>query len=170
MVQPDNMTLLSCGGYARTFKASWQGCDIVVKKCDIWKQVSVEEELKFEARIYEALKPLQGRYVPELGFSGVANDMEMMLVIDFVGTDISQERLSDSDQEKIRAALSAIHALGVLHGNIRPQNILVQRDGLNARFYFVDFRLSRFTTDKTKLRWEKDRLDTLLRYKAAVQL
>lgn len=101
--------------------------------------------------------------MPELRIAGVADGMEMMLVTDFVGTDVSQEHLGDSDQEKIKAALSAIHDLGVIHGDIRPQNILVQHDGQNARFYFVDFGLSRITADKTELNWEMDVLDSSLR-------
>lgn len=158
----DSMKLISHDEHAQTYKASWQGYNVVVKKCDIWNQGSVVEELKHEARVYQVLRTLQGRYIPELRIAGVADGMEMMLVTDFVGTDVSQERLDDSDQEKIRAALSAIHDLGVVHGDIRPQNILVQHDGPNARFYFVDFGMSWITADKTELNWEKDVLDSLL--------
>ncbi|KAF9384816.1 hypothetical protein CPB97_005365 [Podila verticillata] len=163
----DSMKLISHDEHAQTYKASWQGYNVVVKKCDIWNQGSVVEELKHEARVYQVLRTLQGRYIPELRIAGVADGMEMMLVTDFVGTDVSQERLDDSDQEKIRAALSAIHDLGVVHGDVRPQNILVQHDGPNARFYFVDFGMSWITADKTELNWEKDVLDSLLRDMAA---
>ncbi|KFH69284.1 hypothetical protein MVEG_04099 [Podila verticillata NRRL 6337] len=159
----DSMDLISHDEHAQTYKASWKGHDVVVKKCDIWNQGPVVEELKHEARVYQVLRTLQGRYIPELRIAGVADGMEMMLVTDFVGTDVSQEHLGDSDQEKIKAALSAIHDLGVIHGDIRPQNILVQHDGQNARFYFVDFGLSRITADKTELNWEMDVLDSSLR-------
>ncbi|KAF9378893.1 hypothetical protein CPC16_011072 [Podila verticillata] len=159
----DSMDLISHDEHAQTYKASWKGHDVVVKKCDIWNQGPVVEELKHEARVYQVLRTLQGRYIPELRIAGVADGMEMMLVTDFVGTDVSQEHLDDSDQEKIKAALSAIHDLGVIHSDIRPQNILVQHDGQNARFYFVDFGLSRITADKTELNWEMDVLDSSLR-------
>ncbi|KAG0007741.1 hypothetical protein BGZ81_004635, partial [Podila clonocystis] len=101
----DSMKLISHNEHAQTYKASWQGHNVVVKKCDIWNQVPVVEELKHEARVYQVLRTLQGRYIPELRIAGVADGMEMILVTDFVGTDISQESLDDSDQEKIKAAL-----------------------------------------------------------------
>ncbi|KAG0012185.1 hypothetical protein BGZ82_002698, partial [Podila clonocystis] len=144
----DSMKLISHDEHAQTYKASWQGYNVAVKKCDIWNQVPVMEEQ---------------------AIAGVADGMEMILVTDFVGTDVSQERLDNSDQKKIKAALSAIHDLGVIHGDIRPQNILVQRDGPNSRFYFVDFGMSRITADKTELSWEMDVLDSLLRDMAADQ-
>jgi len=75
----------------------------------------------------------------------------MLLVIDFVGTDVSQERLDDNAQRKIREALSAIHELGVVHGDIRPENIVMQHHGQKAKFYFVDFGFSRLAVDKTEL-------------------
>ncbi|KAF9335443.1 hypothetical protein BG006_000081 [Podila minutissima] len=159
----DSMELISYDERAQTYKASWQGFKVVVKKCDIWNQGSVVEELKHEARVYQVLRTLQGRYIPELRIAGVADGMEMMLVTDFVGSDISHERLDDSDQEKIRAALSAIHDLGVVHGDIRPQNILVQHDGPNAWFYFVNLGLSRITADKTERLQETAILNSLLR-------
>lgn len=164
MVLPafDSMKLSSHDEHAQTYKASWQGHDVVVKKCDVWNQGSVVEELKHEARVYQVLRTLQGQYIPELRIAGVADGMEMMLVTDFVGTDVSQEYLDDSDRDKVRAVLSAIHDLGVIHGDIRPQNILVQHDGQNASFYFVDFGLSRITADKTELNREMDVLDSLL--------
>ncbi|KAG0362078.1 hypothetical protein BG005_006735 [Podila minutissima] len=159
----DSTKLISHDEYAQTYEASWQGHSVVVKKCDVWNQGPVVEELKHEARVYQVLRTIQGRYIPELRIAGVADGMEIMLVTDFVGTDVSQERLDDSDQEKIKVALSAIHDLGVVHGDIRPQNILVQHDGPCAQFYFVDFGMSRITADKTELNWEMDVLDLLLR-------
>ncbi|KAF9180710.1 hypothetical protein BGZ51_005937 [Haplosporangium sp. Z 767] len=158
----DNMELISHDEHAQTYKASWQGSDVIVKKCDIWNQHPVMEELKHEARVYQALQKLQGRYIPKLKIAGIADGMEMILVTDFIGTNVCQEHLDYSDVKKIQAALSAIHDLGVLHGDIRQQNILVQRDGPNARFFFIDFGLSQFTTDSKKLQWEANVLDSLL--------
>jgi tRNA A-37 threonylcarbamoyl transferase component Bud32 len=159
----DSMELISHDEHAQTYKASWQGCSVVVKKCDIWNERAVAKELKHEARIYQVLRTLQGRCIPKLKIAAVADGMEMVLVIDFVGTDISQVHLDESDKGKIRAALCAIHDLGVVHGDIRPQNILVQHHGSNAIFYFVDFGLSRVTANKNELLQETAILNSLLR-------
>ena len=159
----DNMELISHDERAQTYKASWQGRNVVVKKCDLWNERPVAQELKHEARIYQVLRTLQGRCIPTLRIAAVADGMEMVLVTDFVGCDVSRVRLDDSDRRKIREALSAIHDLGVVHGDLRPQNILVQRDGSTSSFYFVDFGLSRITTDKSELFQETAFLDSLLR-------
>ncbi|KAG0275633.1 hypothetical protein BGZ96_003720 [Linnemannia gamsii] len=87
----------------------------------------------------------------------------MVLVTDFVGTEVSQELLDDTAQRKIRGAMSAIHKLGVVHGDIRLQNIIMQDHGPGAKFYFVDFGFSRFTVDETELLDETANLNFLLR-------
>ncbi|KAG9062573.1 hypothetical protein KI688_005488 [Linnemannia hyalina] len=147
---------------AQTYRASWQGCNVVVKKCDIWHQPSVVEELKHEATVYQYLEELQGSVIPRLEIAGVSNSLEAVLVTDFRGHDISQGRLEDSDKETIRKALSAIHRLGVLHGDIRPQNILVERDGSIKRFVLIDFGRCEFTTNRKKLQQEADSLNSVL--------
>ncbi|KAF9964324.1 hypothetical protein BGZ73_001913, partial [Actinomortierella ambigua] len=67
------MELISHGERAQTYRASWQGHDIVVKKCDVWNQGSVAEELKHEAMVYQWLESLQGQVIPEVWLAGVAD-------------------------------------------------------------------------------------------------
>ncbi|KAF9327277.1 hypothetical protein BG006_009393 [Podila minutissima] len=165
----EKMELISHNERAQTYKASWQGRDVVVKKCDIWNEGPVAEELKNEASVYQKLQTLQGRYIPKLWLAGVADGLEMVLMTDFVGTDVSQELLNDSAQRKIREAMSAIHDLGVVHGDIRPQNIVMQNHGPNVKFYFVDFGFSRFSVDKTELLQETATLNSLLRHMATAR-
>ncbi|KAF8926465.1 hypothetical protein BGZ47_002706 [Haplosporangium gracile] len=159
----EKMELISHNERAQTYKASWRGHDVIVKKCDIWNEGSVAEELKNEAKVYQKLQALQGRYIPKLWLAGVADGLEMVLVTDFVGTEVSQELLDGTAQRKIREAMSAIHELGVVHGDIRPQNIVMQGRGPDAKFYFVDFGFSRITVSKTELLQEKATLNSLLR-------
>ena len=169
MVVPtfDCLELISHDEHAQTYKSLWQGCEVVVKKCDIWNERPVMEELRHEAMVYQVLRSLQGLCIPRLRIAGIADGMEMLLVTDFVGTNICQERLEDSDQEKIRATLSAIHDLGVVHGDILPQNIVVQRDGSNTRFYFVDFGSSWIATAHTDFQRDTIALERLLQHMAA---
>ncbi|KAF9901145.1 hypothetical protein EC991_006460 [Linnemannia zychae] len=147
---------------AQTYKALWQGCNVVVKKCDIWNQRPIVEELKHEVTVYQHLEALQGSVIPKLIAAGISNGLEAVLVTDFRGRDISHEHLEDSDKEKIRKALSSIHRLGVLHGDIRPQNILVEHEGAIKRFVFIDFGRSEFTTNKKMLQQEADILSSEL--------
>ncbi|KAK3848213.1 MAG: hypothetical protein J3R72DRAFT_518899 [Linnemannia gamsii] len=76
-------------------------------------------------RIYQMLQDLQGQYLPKLKIAGIADGIEMVLVTDFMGTDINQELLNASDHEKFQVALRAIYDFGVVRGDIQPHNILV---------------------------------------------
>ncbi|KAF9200246.1 hypothetical protein BGZ59_003411, partial [Podila verticillata] len=156
------MELISQGEGARIFRASWKNLDVVVKKADLWNQRLIVHELEHEERVYQALKKLQGHWIPRMKVAGIANGMEMILVTEFMGTDLSNERLNASDRDKIRAALSGIHGLGVLHGDIRPQNIVANRDAQSPQFFFIDFGLSKFTRVKKALRREAEELESLL--------
>ncbi|KAG0219607.1 hypothetical protein BGW41_008205, partial [Actinomortierella wolfii] len=157
-----NLKLITYGEGARTFRATWMNEDIVVKKADIWNQHLVADELEHEATVYEALRTLQGRYVPKLKLAGIADGMEMILVTELTGTDLHDGRLNASDQNKIREALSAIHDLGVLHGDIRPENITRKRDDQNSAFFFIDFGRSELTRCEIALKGEKEELEALL--------
>ncbi|KAF8942342.1 hypothetical protein BGZ47_006567, partial [Haplosporangium gracile] len=159
--------LISHDGHAQTYKSSWQGFEVAMEKCDIWNERPVMEELRHEAIVYQALRSLQGLCIPRLRIARIADAMEMLLVTDFMVPNICQERLEDSDQEKIRAILSAIHGQGVVHGDILPQNIVVQRDGSNTRFYFVDFGSSWIVTDHTDFQQDTIALKRLLQHMAA---
>ncbi|KAG0076420.1 hypothetical protein BGZ90_008719 [Linnemannia elongata] len=162
LVRLDNLELISGDDEsAQTYRASWKESDVVLKKCDIWNQHPVVEELEHEARVYQVLQKLQGYIIPKLRLSGVSDGMEMILVTDFIGVDISHERLDCSDKKKIREALSAIHSFGVLRADIRPQNILVKRDGPVRRFFFIDFGLSqlpptRRSYSRRQISWARD--------------
>lgn len=53
--------------------------------------------------------------------------------------DLSAETLTPKVEENIWAAFGAIHGLGVVHGDIREANILVQKDGM---VWIIDFEMS----------------------------
>ncbi|KAG0366522.1 hypothetical protein BGZ54_005232 [Gamsiella multidivaricata] len=158
----ENMELIAQGEGARTFRASWPNGDVVFKKADRWNQQEVVRELEHEARVYQVLQKLQGQWIPKLKIAGIADELEMILVTEFIGPDLCEGRLDLSDRKKIRAALSAIHRLGILHGDIRPHNIVARRDGGNSQFFFIDFGRSVFTREKKFLKHEAKELESLL--------
>ncbi|GJJ77555.1 hypothetical protein EMPS_09914 [Entomortierella parvispora] len=64
----------------------------------------------------------------------------MILVTEFMGTNIYQERLGEPDRARIRQALTAVHQLlVVVRGDVRLENITVQRKGRRTKYFFIDF-------------------------------
>ncbi|KAI7831679.1 hypothetical protein BC939DRAFT_147006 [Gamsiella multidivaricata] len=78
---------------ARTFRASWPNEDFVLKKADIWDQREVVHELEHEARVYQALQKLQGQWIPKLKIAGIANELRVILVTEFIGSNLCEEHL-----------------------------------------------------------------------------
>lgn len=136
--------------------------DVVVKKADLRNQRLRVSEIQSEERIYHALKSLQGQCIPRMAMAGILNGMEMILVTEFVGVDLRNEKLDASDRNKIRESLSAIHRLGIFHRDLRKNNIVVDRNGDKSRFFFIDFGLSKFTRSKLDLVGEALELESLL--------
>jgi tRNA A-37 threonylcarbamoyl transferase component Bud32 len=162
MAQFQNMKLLSCDEGAATFRAVWEGEDVIVKKCDIWKQPEVADEILHEAYVYSSLKEIQGRFIPTMMLEGVSDGIEMVLVTNYAGANIAHRILTTADCDKIREAIVAVHNLGVVHGDIRPQNIVAQEIEGNVRFTVIDFGLSRWTQDESEFEQEMKRLEGVL--------
>jgi serine/threonine protein kinase len=53
--------------------------------------------------------------------------------------------------KQMAAGLAAIHAAGIVHGDIKPNNIMLDGTGLDVRLCFTDFGLARAYTGETSL-------------------
>jgi serine/threonine protein kinase len=53
--------------------------------------------------------------------------------------------------KQMAAGLAAIHAAGILHGDIKPNNIVLDGAGLDVRLWITDFGLARAYTGETSL-------------------
>jgi tRNA A-37 threonylcarbamoyl transferase component Bud32 len=148
-----------CGA---VYRARLHGKDVVVKQADVYKSRSVMKELKHEANIYEMLQDLQGICIPRLIAAETLDGMFFVLVTENVGRPIRYSDLSPHNREKIMKIMSAIHGFGILHNDIRLGNILTRFDGMEARFFIIDFGLSETTIDQEKLTDEMKKLKFLL--------
>lgn len=157
-----DMKWITQGNNSATFLAWWKGEQVVVKKCDVWRDTEGAEELEHEVKMYTALKSLQGRWIPRLEIEGVADGIDMVLVTEYVGRTICNEPLSESDCDQIRTAFAEIHALGIMHGDIRTQNIVVGQSNGQRRFWVIDFGMAKATSDTSKLSKEKQELERML--------
>jgi serine/threonine protein kinase/tetratricopeptide (TPR) repeat protein len=65
------------------------------------------------------------------------------------GSTIATEE-KESILRQIALGLAAIHATGIVHGDIKPNNIMLDRSGRGLRLWITDFGLARaFETDST---------------------
>lgn len=92
----------------------------MVKKCDISKRAEVSREL-------------------QLLLSGIDNGIDMILVTTYAGEAIKDKKLSVENRELIKQALSGVHRLGVIHGDLRLENIVMTQD--QSTMKFTDHRL-----------------------------
>jgi len=107
------------------------------------------ERLRWEATVYEHLRPIQGIYVPvHLGnidlqtryfYEGIAELVHMMF-LSFGGDRITQHLTVENRDlltQQVDRAAQAIHNLGVLHKDLMPRNILWDED--TRQVMVVDF-------------------------------
>lgn len=64
-----------------------------------------------------------------------------------------------SSREAFSACLDGIHKAGVVHNDIRPPNLLVNKDG---KAFIVDFDKAVVTNDEQLFDRERDKLDILM--------
>lgn len=109
--------------------------------------------LRFEAAVYERLQPIQARSVPShLGnldlqrpyyYEGIAKLVHVMF-LGYGGAPISRQ-WNSLDQlgalRQVESCMKAVHALGVLHRDVMPRNILWDYDSGEATV--IDFERAR---------------------------
>ena len=88
------------------------------------------------------------------------------LVTELGGSPIEVENLNDEMRERIIKLLASIHAQGLLHGDIRRENILIRycHDGFNIMF--IDFGFSRKISNRKESQKEMIALKVILRIRS----
>jgi len=119
----------------------------VLKLANIYKAPELEDELLHEALIYDKLQDLQGKSIPNLlGRGRFSEELLFGLLTSDEGVDASQIEPDLFFVEKARNLLQQIHAKGVLHGDVRKENVLRNTNGDPV---FIDFGLSKLIPTNT---------------------
>ncbi|RUS12445.1 LOW QUALITY PROTEIN: hypothetical protein BC937DRAFT_87885, partial [Endogone sp. FLAS-F59071] len=94
-----------------------------------------------EVAVYDALKVLQGLCIPHFKLAGYYGGIFVIRLPLEVG------KLSHRDRLEIVDKLSLIHTYGILHNDIRLDNILIRRYDDRIKVYFIDFAMSKRTSN-----------------------
>ena len=96
-----------------------------------------------EIRAYIRLVHLWSQHVPKLRYWGTTcNGSVLVLATELLsGASLAQRGLMNSQEaaQDALAALSAVHAAGVLHGDIRPENVMLLSDDARPSVRLIDF-------------------------------
>ena len=130
-----------------------------MKAIDQYKEANLL--CKFKKKLTsKQLVEIQERYIPKLvcyGYYGYG--MGYFMCVTIVGTTLNHHRIDCNQRDMAFKALRAIHSLGILHNDIREENILVNEKG---EIYIIDFGLSIITNDRRQFYDEESKLSNLL--------
>ncbi|CAI2180785.1 10099_t:CDS:2 [Funneliformis geosporum] len=90
-----------------------------------------------EVEIYKDLADIQGKYIPKLvcyGYYG--GGMSFVIGLTIVGTMLSDQKIKKRQRSRAIKGLEAIHKHGILHNDIREENVLINDNG---DVYLIDF-------------------------------
>jgi predicted Ser/Thr protein kinase len=135
--------VLGKGRSGKTFDGTLRGERVAIKLADLWQKKKLHEEMITEARVYVQLGKLQGHGIPKLMGVGYTAGGLFALMTEFAGSQLEPWNINDEMREMIVGVLARIHDAGLLHGDIRRQNILVDHKHDGPRITFIDFGFSK---------------------------
>ncbi|PKK62904.1 kinase-like protein, partial [Rhizophagus irregularis] len=151
-------SILGEGRSGKTLLCEFRGDMIALKSADLSKAPSyVLEEMQKEVEIYKDLADIQGKYIPKLicyGYYG--GGMSFVIGLTIVGTMLSDHKITKRQRSRAIKGLEAIHKHGILHNDIREENILINDNG---DIYLIDFGMaSREDTKKKRKLFDEEQL------------
>ncbi|RIA83794.1 kinase-like domain-containing protein [Glomus cerebriforme] len=137
-------------GYGRSGKTLLCECEfcentIALKCTDLSKTPYILEEMRKEVKIYKILFDIQGKYIPNLLCYGYYCGMYYAIGMTLVGTPLNNyNHITENQRNKCLLAIKEIHNRGILHNDIRNENILLNKDG---DVYLIDFGMASYYQD-----------------------
>lgn len=91
-------------------------------------------ELHNEIEIYRLLSDLQGKAIPKLVLHDYWEGGMYCIGLSLCGS--VPKTLSESQKQAVLSSIDAIHNRGIIHNDIKKENILVDENGM---VYLIDF-------------------------------
>jgi serine/threonine protein kinase len=149
--------VLGRGGMGTVYLAQKRGVAVALKVLDVSSQQVEPEALTRFKREVDALRTLRGPSMPRFYEAGRIEDC-FFLAMEYVpGRTLAQlaaerplaERELVRVADQVAAALEAIHAIGLVHRDVKPSNVVVTPAGAAK---LVDFGLVKVATDRSLTR------------------
>jgi predicted Ser/Thr protein kinase len=121
-------------GYGRTKVYYDAKNQLALKAIDLWKQPNMLSELQHEIQIYGMLEDLQGKCIPRVVLHGYWEGGLYCIGFSLCGA--VPTTLSESQKQSVLSTLDAVHNRGIIHNDIRKENLLVDENGT---VYLIDF-------------------------------
>ena len=154
----DELNLTGWIGQGRTgsvFEGCIGGSPVAVKVCDYGHRSSVLEEVQRECQMLDHLRDEQGQAVPRKVTQGfIAGSTCYFVATELLGESLQEAPSSEHAalEQAALAALDKVHARGVLHRDVRPQNFLRAAHG---RVVLTDFGFSELSDSDSARQQER---------------
>ena len=126
---------------------------LALKAIDLWKRPNMLAELHHEIEIYRLLSDLQGRFIPKLVLHGYWEGGLYCIGFSLCGT--VPKALSESQKQSVLSSIDAIHNRGIIHNDIKKENILVDENGM---VYLIDFGFATLNSRKDAQQDERNQM------------
>jgi len=122
------------------------GTPCAVKMVDTSKDWELQRVLENEVEAYGLLSALQGDVIPVLEGCGFWKDENVFFVATSLVDGDHPGSSSRAGLPAAEEALRKIHALGLLHGDIKEENILLRNNDGAWKVWYLDLGLSRLSS------------------------
>ena len=133
------------GRTGSVFEGCIGGSPVAVKVCDYGHRSAALKEVQRECNMLDHLRDEQGQAVPRKITQGyIAGSTCYFVAMELLGESLEEAPSSEHAalEQAALAALEKVHARGVLHMDVRPQNFLRAAQGRVVLTDFAFFKLS----------------------------
>ncbi|EGF77942.1 hypothetical protein BATDEDRAFT_91242 [Batrachochytrium dendrobatidis JAM81] len=102
--------------------------NIVVKQCDSYNNPEGFKMLKNEISIYEKLSPLNLKYIPRY-YGQCEYYGQHFIALDYIPGNHCDWRANSELKKKLNRVIRDLKSVGVVHQDLRPENVLLTHDG-----------------------------------------
>ncbi|KAI8901122.1 hypothetical protein BC833DRAFT_522587 [Globomyces pollinis-pini] len=149
----EDFNITSVLGHGRTKVYYEAKNQVALKSIDLWKQSQMLSELHNEIDIYGLLSDLQGISIPKLILHGYWEGGMYCIGFSLCGT--VPKTLTERQKQCLLSCIDAIHSRGIIHNDIRKENILVDENG---KVFLIDFGFATLNTCKDAQQDERNQL------------